>query len=127
MTTTTNTTVHQESQEGKLSTFVPVTDIFETSEQIIVIAEVPGSDADSVDITLDRNVLRFHAKNKTNQPSQQYSLIHKEYRVGHYEQSLTLNTDVDHERIQATIKNGILKITLPKTVPQTKTITVQTA
>ena len=120
-----HTTDRQTSDDVTLPVFVPTTDIFETPEQVIIIAEIPGSDVDSVDITLDRNVLRFHAKNKTQTP-QKYSLIHKEYRSGHYEQALTLNTDVDPERIQATIKNGILKITLPKSEPQTKTITVQT-
>lgn len=96
--------------------FAPVTDIFETKDGFIVCAEMPGVDADSVSVTLDRDVLRIAGSTKPPRPDG-YSLIHAEYRPGDYERSFALAVPVDADRIDASVKDGVLKLVLPKAAP----------
>jgi len=104
--------------------FAPATDIFETDEKVFVLAELPGTDPESVNVTLDRNILRITARNKMQSPGK-YSLIHAEYRTGDYERSFSLATDIDRDHIEASVKDGLLKLVLPKVKPQVRSISVK--
>lgn len=104
--------------------FVPATDIFETEEKVYVMAEIPGTDPDSVNVTLDRNILRITARNKMQAPGK-YSLIHAEYRTGDYERSFSLATDIDRDHIEASVRDGLLKLVLPKAKPEVRSISVK--
>ena len=93
--------------------FVPRTDIFETNDDIIVLADVPGADQDSIDILLEKNVLTINAY--VDPPEMEgYSLVFSEYGVGDYERRFTLSDEIDREKIQATVSDGVLRLTLPK-------------
>lgn len=107
--------------------YVPRADIFETSEAIVVVADVPGVDENLVDITLEKNVLSI---NGFVDPAQfdDYSLAYAEYEVGDYFRRFTLSNEVDQENIQATVKNGVLRLHLPKAGPaQARKISVKAA
>jgi len=93
--------------------FVPRADIYETEDEIVVVADMPGVDQDTVDITLENNVLSINGYVETTQP-EGYSLAHAEYREGDYQRAFTLSDQIDRERIEATIKNGVLRLCLPK-------------
>lgn len=105
--------------------FVPATDIFESEDKVYVLAEIPGTEPDGVNVTLDRNILRITASNRMQAPGK-YSLIHAEYRTGDYERSFTLSTDIDRDRIEASVKDGLLKLVLPKAKPDVRSISVKT-
>lgn len=96
--------------------FVPNTDIYETSENIYVATDIPGADEKSVDVTLEKNVLTITARVEPEIP-QGYSLLYAEYGVGDYERSFTVSEMIDREHIEATVKNGVLHLTLPKAGP----------
>jgi HSP20 family protein len=107
--------------------FVPPADIFDTDQQIVMLLDVPGADPASVDVALERRVLTVSAHSQPFRP-QNYTLLHGEYEEGNYERAFTLSDEVDGERIEATLKDGVLRLTLPKTTPSpAKKIAVKSA
>jgi len=96
--------------------YVPRVDIFETADEIVVVADMPGVDENSVEITLEKNVLSLAGYVEPSRP-EAYSLAYAEYDQGDYQRSFTLSDEVDRENIQATVKNGVLRLHLPKAAP----------
>jgi HSP20 family protein len=93
--------------------FVPRADVYETEEAIVVVADMPGVDENSVDITLEDNVLTINGYVEPEQP-EGHSLAYAEYRVGDYVRAFTLSDQIDQEGIEATVKDGVLQLHLPK-------------
>lgn len=106
--------------------FIPATDIFDAKDKLILVAEIPGADPNSVAVSLDRNVLSIRAAGKM-QPPSGYSLIHAEYRDGDYQRAFALGTEVDADGIEATVRDGVLRIVLPKVEPAVRQIAVKAA
>jgi len=105
--------------------FMPRADIFESGESIVILADMPGVDEKSVDITLEKNVLTITGTVEPLVP-QGHELAYAEYEVGDYQRVFTLTDEVDREGITAAVKNGVLKLTLPKAaVARTRKITVK--
>ncbi|MFN8455847.1 MAG: Hsp20/alpha crystallin family protein [Anaerolineae bacterium] len=96
--------------------YVPRVDIFETNNEIVVVADMPGVDEKCVDITLEKNVLTINGYVDSVQP-ENYSLAYAEYEEGDYQRSFTLSNEVDQDNIQASVKNGVLHLHLPKAGP----------
>lgn len=96
--------------------YVPRTDIYETEDALTLLADMPGVDESSLDITLEKNVLSIKGFVEMKNPDN-YGLAYAEYEVGDYERSFTLSDGIDQENISATVKNGVLTITLPKAGP----------
>jgi HSP20 family protein len=93
--------------------FIPRVDIHETQDAIVLLADMPGVDERSVDITLEKNVLTLLGKVEPEtfeglQPS------YVEYETGDYERAFTLSDEIDRDKIEASVKNGVLELTLPK-------------
>ncbi len=106
--------------------FIPATDILETKDDIILNAEMPGADAGSIDVKLENDVLTIQAHVEPKLPDDMTSL-YREYSVGDYNRSFTLNEHIDREKIQAEYKNGVLTLRLPKAEPaKPKQIKVKT-
>jgi HSP20 family protein len=105
------------SEKGELTRarkiYSPAVDIIERKSDIVVIADMPGVDDTSVDITLEKNVLTIYGKAETYIP-EKHTLYLSEYGLGDYQRVFTLTDEVDREKIQATVKNGVLRIILPK-------------
>ena len=93
--------------------YAPAVDIFETANNILVIADMPGVDEKSVDITLDKNLLTIHGMidSKTHDKME---LGFSEYGVGDYQRAFSINDEIDRSNIKATVKDGVLKLILPK-------------
>lgn len=96
--------------------FTPPTDIFETTAGVQMVLDMPGADPDSLDVTLDNRVLRISARS-TSSPPDGLALVHAEYRDGSYERSFTVSEPIDAARIEALLKDGVLRLTLPKAAP----------
>jgi len=94
-------------------TFVPPVDIFETKDGITLVADMPGVDEKAINITLEKNVLTVTGRVEPEEP-EGYSLVYTEYETGDYQRSFTLTDEVDSNRIEASVKNGVLKVSLPK-------------
>jgi HSP20 family molecular chaperone IbpA len=108
-------------------TFMPPTDVFETKDGFVMLLDMPGTDPDSLNVTLEKRMLTLSARAKPMTP-QGYTPVHAEYRDGNYERVFMLSEDVDGDRIDAMFKDGVLRLNLPKTTPSpAKKITVKAA
>ncbi|PKN51420.1 MAG: heat-shock protein Hsp20 [Deltaproteobacteria bacterium HGW-Deltaproteobacteria-13] len=108
---TQNTTVTEKIRNVK--TFVPRVDIYETREALFLIADMPGVDEKTVDVELEKNILTISGR-VDNGKVEDYSLVFSEYEVGDYEREFTLSDEIDREKIKATVKQGVLRLELPK-------------
>jgi len=91
----------------------PDVDIIERRDDIVLIADMAGVDETSVDITIEKNVLSIYGKVEPQIP-EKLRLAYAEYGLGDYQRVFTLSGEIDRERIQATVKNGVLKLVMPK-------------
>jgi HSP20 family molecular chaperone IbpA len=96
--------------------FVPRVDIYETKDDIHLIADIPGADQDSIEITLEKNILTIEARVVTEKPVD-FSLTYAEYGVGDFKRKFTLSNEIDKERINAVVKDGVLSLKMPKAGP----------
>jgi len=92
----------------------PAVDIVDAPNEMLVLADVPGVDESHLDITLDKNVLTIRG---TVEPTafEGCSSFQTEYGVGDFERTFTLSDDVSRDGIEASIKDGVLQLKLPKT------------
>ncbi len=93
--------------------FIPRVDITESDAQVCLVADMPGVDEQNVDIDLERNVLTIRGKCAPETP-QGFTPSYREYRTGNYERAFTLSDEIDRDNIKATVKDGVLRLTLPK-------------
>jgi HSP20 family protein len=93
--------------------FVPEADIYETKDNIVLLVDMAGVDKKSVDITLEKNLMTIHGSVE-NEMVSGHRLAYSEYRVGDYQRSFTLSNEIDREKINATVKDGLLRLVLPK-------------
>jgi HSP20 family molecular chaperone IbpA len=104
--------------------YIPRADIYETEKSLVIVADMPGVNKDAVDITLEKNILTLNGTVEFTQPDN-FSLAYSEYETGDFERSFTLSSEIDRDNIEAAIKDGVLKITLPKVAQSTKKIAVK--
>ena len=95
-----------------VSASVKQADIYETKDSIVVLAEMPGVAADGVDISLERRVLTIRGRSAANDHSR-YQRVYNEYADGDYERVFTLSENIDRDRIEATLRDGVLQLVLP--------------
>jgi HSP20 family protein len=96
--------------------YVPKVDIYETKDAIVLLADMPGVDEKTVDITLEKNALTLKG---TVEPFsiKDHSIAYAEYDTGDYERAFTISDAVDRDRIEAAVRNGVLQVTLYKAEP----------
>ena len=96
--------------------FIPRVDICETKDAIVLLADMPGVDEKSIDITLEKSVLTLLGRVEPN-TFEGYRAAYVEYDAGDYERAFTLSDEIDRDRIDASVRNGVLRLTLPKAEP----------
>jgi HSP20 family molecular chaperone IbpA len=94
-------------------TYVPRVDIYELEDEVVLLADVPGVDENGLDITLEKNTLTINGYVHF-EPPQGYDLAYAEYGIGNYYRTFSLSDEVDKNDIEATIKNGVLRLIMPK-------------
>jgi len=103
----------------------PDVDIMEGKDKIVVIADMPGVNETSVEVTLDDNVLTIYGRVDWKLP-EKMKLTHAEYGVGDYQRIFTISGEINRERIEANVKNGVLRLVMPKNdVPKMRKIAVK--
>lgn len=110
------------TRQGRL--FLPPTDIEETAEAIILTADMPGVGPQGVDVTLESNVLTVRGT-LADEHDRDEEAAYAEYEAGNYQRSFSLSNEIDRDRIEARMSNGVLTLTLPKTGPSRKRIEVK--
>jgi len=93
--------------------FTPRVDIRETESDVVLVADMPGVDESSVSIDLEGSELAVRGTFVPKAPDG-YSLTYQEYGSGDYERTFTLGDTIDRNAIEAVVKDGVLRLTLPK-------------
>ena len=92
--------------------FSPAVDIYDSGEEIVLVADMPGVPAENLDINLDKGVLTL--RGRVTPPEVQGHLVFEEYRLGDFVRTFAVTEDVDSTAIAAELKNGVLTLRLPK-------------
>jgi HSP20 family protein len=99
---------------GQRPVYRPAVDIVDAPSEMYVLADVPGVDENHLDITLDKNVLTI--RGTIDPPTfERQTRFQSEYGVGDFERTFTLSDDVSRDGIEASVKDGVLQLKLPKT------------
>lgn len=94
--------------------FRPDADILERAEEYQVLVDLPGVDEGSVQVRFDKDVLRIEA-NPAGRPDPDWTPRHLEYQPGGYAREFRIADGIDVDAIQASLRNGVLALRLPKT------------
>jgi len=92
---------------------MPAVDMFQTNDNVVVKASLPGLKADDVDITITGETLTLRGEFKQENEQKESSYHMREQRFGSFERSILLPTDVEANKAKADFENGILTITMP--------------
>jgi HSP20 family protein len=101
---------------GQMPTMMltPQIDISETDREVQIAAELPGMSADDIEVRLDDGVLTIHGEKRSERKNdkQEYHLAERSY--GTFSRYVRLPFSVDPEQVQATFKDGVLTVVVPK-------------
>ncbi|MHC5537317.1 Hsp20/alpha crystallin family protein [Singulisphaera rosea] len=107
------------------SAWSPAIDLFDTPEQIVMLAELPGVEPSSIDLSLTGKILTLRGVKASDDPTGGDGPI-RERRFGAFHRQIHLSDDVDFDAAQAESKNGVLTVRLPKLeAAKPRTIPVQ--
>ena len=93
--------------------FTPPIDIFETDDGLVLHADLPGVTIETLELQVQNNKLTLFGR-VTSQVPGDAKPVHLEYDVGDFLRSFILSDEVDYDRINASINNGVLKVELPR-------------
>lgn len=92
--------------------YSPVVDIFENEEAITLLADVPGVDRDKLEINIEDKQLTITGL--VDEPESRFQSVYSEYGIGGYTRSFKLGDTIDRSKINASLKDGVLTLVLPK-------------
>jgi HSP20 family protein len=105
----------------------PAIDMYQTEDEVVVKATLPGFSPDDVQINVTGDVLTLRGETKHEEETQEKSWHIREHRFGRFERTIPLPVQVTADRANAEFENGMLTITLPKAEEvKPKTIAVRT-
>ena len=103
------------SDEGPGTTaWSPAVDIFETEDEIIVKAEVPGMGRKDIDLSLENNVLTLKGDRRFQKETKEENYHRIERSYGSFTRSFSIPAMVNEDKIRADYNDGVLSISLPK-------------
>ena len=101
----------EQTQSGLV--FTPEVDIFETDNETVLMADMPGVAADGVKIDLVDSVLTIQGDIKPWEDADEADVL-VEFEIGKYYRQFNLSDAIDQERIEAKLDDGVLRLSLPK-------------
>ncbi|MGC8603073.1 MAG: Hsp20/alpha crystallin family protein [Desulfomonilaceae bacterium] len=100
--------------------FSPALDISETDEDIVVKVELPGVDPKEIEVSVSGTTLTVKGEKKEEHEENTESMHRIERSYGSFFRSITLPSEVNEEKTEATFKDGVLNLKLPKAQPTKK-------
>jgi HSP20 family molecular chaperone IbpA len=106
-----------QNQESAVATrepsryLVPPVDIYETEDGLVVLADMPGVEKDGVNLRVDDGVLTLQGKSS---PRERKSALMNEFELLDFHRQFELSEEIDQEKIEAKLHNGVLTVHLPK-------------
>ncbi len=105
--------------------FTPNVDIFENEDALFLVADMPGVSKDGVEIHLEENQLSIRGQVVSQTLG---NSLFTEYPTGDFVRTFTLSNIIDQSKIEASVKNGVLRVVLPKSeVSKPRKIAVKAA
>jgi HSP20 family protein len=108
----------QESEKKareRATVLIPAVDIFEDAHQITVQAEMPGVSRDKLNVQADRNGLLLEGDMEIDMP-RGMAALYADLQTTTYRRSFVLSGELETERIEASLKDGLLTVRIPKRV-----------
>lgn len=99
---------------GEERVMVPAFDVSETEKEYVVTGEIPGIDVKDLDVTLldGRLTIKGEKKQETEEKDENYHRVERHY--GSFQRSFLIPENVKKDKLEATYKDGILRLTFPK-------------
>lgn len=94
-------------------TYSPRIDIWETEDELVLYADVPGVEPEALEIQFENRELRIHGKVAPRH--RDLTFVDGEYGIGDFYRTFTIGEAVDTEKISAELNSGVLTLHLPKT------------
>ncbi len=94
--------------------WLPSVDVIDEKDRLRVKADLPGVNKDDVEISVEDGVLTIKGERKSEKEEKDKNYYRKECFYGSFERSISLPVEVDVERAEASYKDGVLEIVLPK-------------
>jgi HSP20 family protein len=96
------------------STWAPAVDIYETSDAIVMKAELPGLAQEDIEVRVQDNTLILKGQRRFAREIEQENYLRIERAYGAFQRSFTLPATIQQDRIRAVFRDGVLELTLPK-------------
>jgi HSP20 family protein len=105
-----------------ISLEAPALDVYEQKDDLIVKAEIPGLTKDEIDISLEGNSLTINGEKKKEEEIKEEDYYRCERTYGAFSRTIELPAAVQTDKVNASFKNGVLEIRLPKTEEAKKSV-----
>lgn len=113
----------QDTTEGQLAL-----DIYQTEKDIVVVAPIAGIKMDDITVTITEDVLTIKGKRKLSSKIQEENYFTQECFWGNFSRSIVLPSAIDSTKINASFKDCILTITIPRTeATKTKIVKIKSS
>lgn len=111
-TITAPTQSEREAAERAARTVAPRADIFETDTAFVILADMPGVGPDGVEVVADSRTLTV--RGRASRPPANVEYVHQEFELADYYRAFTLTEDLDTDRISGALRDGVLRVEIPK-------------
>ncbi len=110
----------------KAEEWLPPVDIVETTGYLTIKIELPGIEAKDIDLRVNGDLLILRGEKKREEETQEHQYCCREICSGTFQRSFRLPSEVSSDRVEAKLKDGVLRIVLPKSgTPEKKRIEIE--
>jgi HSP20 family molecular chaperone IbpA len=100
---------------SRAESYAPLVDIYEDAQgTVVLVAELPGVTPEKLDMRVDKGVLTIEADGTLPEMPDTYSRTYTGFRGASYFRAFALSDELDREKIEASLKDGLLTVRLPK-------------
>lgn len=92
---------------------IPI-DVYQTPNEVVVKAALPGVKPEDVEVTITGDTLTIKGETKAEEQVKREDYLYQEHRYGSFNRTLTLPSNLQSDKVDATFGNGILTLTIPK-------------
>lgn len=104
----------------------PKVNVVDNETNLVIEAEIPGLTKEQVNLEVQNDVLIIRGEKRDKEDVTKKSYVYRELKHSSFQRSFQLNDNLDAEKIDAKFENGILEVTIPKKVPESKVSKVKT-
>jgi HSP20 family protein len=102
------------ASNGEIAVLRPRVDVLEGEKEFVIEADLPGVEKDDLQVEVERNVLMIRAERKVARDESVQPLRLERAARGRFERHFTLGKEIDADRIEGKLHNGVLHLVVPK-------------